>query len=58
MVEEHSIFVADGHFYAVRLGDLTGVNKKGGWVRAGLAPYTTEDEADRFVSALEEFVAE
>jgi cysteine desulfurase family protein (TIGR01976 family) len=56
MVDERSIFVADGHFYAVRLGDLTGVNEKGGWVRAGLAPYTTEEEADRFVNALEEFV--
>ena len=56
MVDEHSIFVADGHFYAVRLGDLTGVNEKGGWVRAGLAPYTTEEETDRFVSALEQFV--
>jgi cysteine desulfurase family protein (TIGR01976 family) len=57
LVEEHSIFAADGHFYAVRLGDLTGVNEKGGWVRAGLAPYTTEEETDRFVSALEQFVA-
>jgi cysteine desulfurase family protein (TIGR01976 family) len=57
MAEEHSIFVADGHFYAVRLGDLTGVNKKGGWVRAGLAPYTSEDEATRFVEALEEYVS-
>jgi cysteine desulfurase family protein (TIGR01976 family) len=56
MAEEHSIFVADGHFYAVRLGDLTGVNKKGGWVRAGLAPYTSEEEATRFVEALEEYV--
>jgi cysteine desulfurase family protein (TIGR01976 family) len=56
MVEEHSIFVADGHFYAVRLGDLTGVNEKGGWVRAGLAPYTSEEEAGRFVEALEQFV--
>ena len=56
MLEQHSIFVADGHFYAVRLGDLTGVNEKGGWVRAGLAPYTTEEETDRFVSALEQFV--
>jgi len=56
MVEEHSIFVADGHFYALRLGDLTGVNTKGGWVRAGLAPYTTREEVDRFVSALEQFV--
>lgn len=56
MVEEHSIFVADGHFYAVRLGDLTGVNEKGGWVRAGLAPYTSEEEVTRFVEALEEYV--
>jgi cysteine desulfurase family protein (TIGR01976 family) len=56
MAEEHSIFVADGHFYAVKLGDLTGVNERGGWVRAGLAPYTSEDEATRFVEALEEYV--
>jgi cysteine desulfurase family protein (TIGR01976 family) len=56
MAEEHSIFVADGHFYAVRLGDLTHVNEKGGWVRAGLAPYTSEDEATRFVEALEQYV--
>jgi cysteine desulfurase family protein (TIGR01976 family) len=56
MVEEHSIFVADGHFYAVRLGDRTGVNEKGGWVRAGLAPYTSAEEADHFVDALEEYV--
>ena len=52
MVEEHSILVADGHFYAVRLGDLTGANEKGGWVRSGLAPYTSEEEAGRFVVVL------
>ena len=51
MAEEHSIFVADGHFYAVRLADLTGVNKKGGWLRVGLAPYTSEEEATGFVDA-------
>lgn len=56
MVEEHSIFVADGNFYAVRLGDLTAVNAKGGWVRAGLAPYTSEEETERFATALEQFV--
>jgi cysteine desulfurase family protein (TIGR01976 family) len=56
MAEERSIFVADGHFYAVRLGDRTGVNKKGGWVRAGLAPYTSPEEVERFVDALEEYM--
>ena len=39
MAEEHSIFVADGNFYAGTLGDVLGVNATGGWVRAGLAPY-------------------
>ncbi|HXZ99935.1 MAG TPA: cysteine desulfurase-like protein [Candidatus Binatia bacterium] len=56
MADEHAIFVADGNFYAVRLGDVTGVNPKGGWLRAGLAPYTSEEEATRFVDSLEEYL--
>jgi cysteine desulfurase family protein (TIGR01976 family) len=56
MVEEHSIFVADGNFYASTLGDVLGVNVTGGWVRAGLAPYNSEEEAAKFIAAISELV--
>lgn len=52
LAEEHSIFTASGHFYASTLGDVLDVNKTGGWVRAGLAPYNTEEEVERFISAI------
>lgn len=52
LAEEHSIFVAAGHFYASTLGDVLGVNDSGGWVRAGLAPYSTEEEVERLIDAI------
>ncbi len=57
MAEEHGIFVADGHFYATTLGDLTGVNPRGGWVRVGLAPYNSDEEVDLFLEALREITS-
>ena len=54
MAEQHSIFTAAGHFYASTLGEVLDVNKTGGWVRAGLAPYNTEEEVERFISAVAE----
>ncbi|EGA90643.1 cysteine desulfurase-like protein [Planococcus donghaensis MPA1U2] len=56
LAEEHSIFVAAGHFYASTLGDVLGVNDSGGWVRAGLAPYSTEEEVDRLLNAIKSLV--
>jgi len=56
MVEEHSIFIADGHFYANTLGDVIGVNVKGAWVRAGVAPYNSEEEVQKFIVAINELV--
>ncbi|WP_422122583.1 cysteine desulfurase-like protein [Planococcus sp. X10-3] len=52
LAEEYSIFTAAGHFYASTLGDVLDVNKTGGWVRAGLAPYNTEEEVERFIKAI------
>lgn len=52
LTEEHSIFTAAGHFYASTLGDVLDVNRTGGWVRAGLAPYNTEEEVERFIRAI------
>jgi cysteine desulfurase family protein (TIGR01976 family) len=54
MAEEHSIFVASGHFYASTLADVLDVNESGGWIRAGLAPYNTEEEVDRFIEAVQQ----
>lgn len=56
MVEKHGIFIADGDFYATTLADKLGINKDGGWIRAGLAPYNTEEEANKFINTLQELV--
>ncbi|RNF39046.1 cysteine desulfurase-like protein [Planococcus salinus] len=54
MAEQHGIFVAFGHFYASTLADRLDVTKNGAWVRAGLAPYNTLEEVERFIRAAEE----
>jgi cysteine desulfurase family protein (TIGR01976 family) len=46
------LFTWDGDFYAHRLVELLGLQSRGGLVRAGLAPYTTESELDRLVAAV------
>jgi len=53
---EHGFFIAAGDFYASTLAGKLGIRESGGFVRAGLAPYNTEDEVERFVEALDGFV--
>ena len=53
---EESFFVADGHFYASTLAEKLGILDKGGWIRAGLAPYNTEEEVEGFIESLERLV--
>ncbi|HEU4962770.1 MAG TPA: aminotransferase class V-fold PLP-dependent enzyme, partial [Bacilli bacterium] len=53
LAEEHSIFVAEGHFYASTLAAVLGITESGGWVRAGLAPYNSLEEVDRFLNGLQ-----
>jgi cysteine desulfurase family protein (TIGR01976 family) len=55
---EHGFFVAAGDFYASTLAEKLGIGQSGGFVRAGVAPYNTEVEVERFVEALERFVRE
>jgi selenocysteine lyase/cysteine desulfurase len=55
---EHGFFIAAGDFYASTLAEKLGIEDSGGFIRAGLAPYNTEDEVERFVVALEEIVSE
>ena len=52
-MSERGIFVAGGDFYATTLADKLGINETGGFVRAGLALYTTAEEVDAFLDALE-----
>lgn len=49
---ERGLFTWDGDFYAHRLVELLGLHARGGLVRVGLAPYTTEGEIERLVTAV------
>jgi cysteine desulfurase family protein (TIGR01976 family) len=49
---EPGYFVAAGDFYASTIAERLGIKDSGGFVRAGLAPYNTEDEVERFVEVL------
>jgi selenocysteine lyase/cysteine desulfurase len=49
---DHGYFIAAGDFYASTLSQKLGLDGSGGFVRAGLAPYNTEEEVDGFVRAL------
>jgi selenocysteine lyase/cysteine desulfurase len=55
---QHGFFVAAGDFYASTIAERLGIKDSGGFVRVGLAPYNTEDEVERFVTALEEVARE
>ena len=52
IIDRASVFIADGNFYAWTLAEKLGINPTGAWVRAGLSPYNTEEEVDRFLSAM------
>ena len=49
---ERGLFVWDGDFYAARLVELLGLADRGGLIRVGLAPYTTQGELERLVAAV------
>jgi cysteine desulfurase family protein (TIGR01976 family) len=55
---EHGFFIAAGDFYASTLAERIGIGNSGGFIRAGLAPYNTEDEVEKFVQALEGIMRE
>jgi len=48
------LFTWDGDFYAHRLVELLGLEPRGGLVRVGLAPYTTEGELERLIAAVDD----
>lgn len=53
---ERGYFAAAGDFYASTLAEKLKIRDRGGFVRAGLAPYNTEREVDGFLHELEKFL--
>jgi cysteine desulfurase family protein (TIGR01976 family) len=50
---KQGICVWDGNYYAINLTERLGVEDQGGMVRIGLSHYSTAEEVDRFLNALE-----
>ncbi len=55
---EDGFFLAAGDFYASTVAERLGIKESGGFVRAGLAPYNTQEEVERFITTLERVVGE
>jgi len=53
VIDRAAVFIAEGNFYAWTLAEKLGVNATGGWVRAGLSPYNSDEEVDRFTAAMQ-----
>lgn len=49
LCDRYGIFAADGDYYAETLAHRVGVDRIGGWIRVGFAPYNTEEEAELLV---------
>jgi len=55
---DKGLFVWDGDYYAIQLiNHVLGMEKQGGLVRIGLAPYNTEAEIERLIAAIKSFSA-
>jgi cysteine desulfurase family protein (TIGR01976 family) len=53
---EFDLGVGVGHFYAYRLIEALGIDLEDGAVRASFVHYTTSDEVDRLIEALDELL--
>jgi len=49
---EHSIFVWDGHYYAIEVVKRLGLHDRGGMIRVGIAHYNTIDDVDRLLAVI------
>lgn len=52
------VFVWNGDFYATTVCDALGLSDCGGLVRAGIAPYTTEDDVRRLIDGVARIAVE
>jgi cysteine desulfurase family protein (TIGR01976 family) len=46
------VFVWNGDFYATTVCDVLGLSDCGGLIRAGVAPYTTEEDVERLIEGV------
>lgn len=53
LMRNYSLHLESGDFYAKSLIERLGAEEQGGLVRAGIAPYNTEEEIDRLIEALQ-----
>ncbi|HEX4297877.1 MAG TPA: aminotransferase class V-fold PLP-dependent enzyme [Devosia sp.] len=53
MISRHNIGLAGGHFYAYRLLEAVGINPAHGVLRMSFVHYTTPEEIDRLIKALD-----
>jgi cysteine desulfurase family protein (TIGR01976 family) len=51
---ERGVFTWAGHFYAIRPMELLGLLARGGVLRAGISAYTSPDDVEAYVAALED----
>ena len=54
---ERGFFTWDGNYYALNLTERLDVEKDGGFLRIGLAHYSSMEEVERFLAALREIVS-
>ncbi|HEX2742503.1 MAG TPA: aminotransferase class V-fold PLP-dependent enzyme, partial [Rubrobacter sp.] len=55
---DHGYFIAAGDFYASTVAQRLGISQSGGFIRAGLAPYNTEEEVEGFVRVVRDLAGE
>lgn len=53
LMSNYSLHLESGNFYAKSLIERLGAEEQGGLVRAGIAPYNTEEEIDRLIEAIQ-----
>ena len=53
MISRHNVGVGGGHFYGFRVVEALGVNPNHGVLRMSFVHYTTPDEIDRLIKALD-----
>jgi len=56
MLTDSGIFISHGDFYASTVVERYGVSEQG-LVRAGISLYTTDEEVDRLLAAVERIAA-
>ena len=50
------VFVWNGDFYATTVCDVLGLSDCGGLIRAGIAPYTTDEDVERLIDGVQRLV--